>query len=253
MIKMKTIVFIFVFSLSMLPTLAQQREERPDVLELNKKALELNGRNLSNKDSIAKVLDLLDKAISLDNKSVITYGNKINILKFNHRYDEALKTLDEATDHNPKEYGLYLMKGAVLEKLGRMDEATPMYKKALELCEDRLNRKPLVSTFMDCFFLKYCAYGIDTPALDVMASIPSSFTEDEKKQVADLMDMIGTFKQYKLSLVYGKSISVKSSKSPSKPQKREDGVYLVVDELAEFPGGYGCHAEVYRRKFQETG
>ena len=231
---MKSIIFILVFFLSMFPVLAQQSENQSEVMELNKKALELNGRNLSNKDSIAKVLDLLDKAISMDNKSVITYGNKINILKFNHKYDEALKTLNEAISYNPKVYSLYLMKGAILEKLERVDEATPMYKKALELCEDRLSQKPFASTFIDYFFLKYCVYGIDTPTHEVMAAIPSSMTENEKKKITNFMEMIGTFKQYKSSFVFGKSISAKSS---SKPQKREDGVYLVVDELAEFPGG----------------
>ena len=234
---MKTIVYILTFFLSISSAIAQKRDVQQEVIDLNKRALELYMRNLSNKDSMTMALELLDKAISLDCKSVTTYGNKLNILKFNHKYDEMLNTLDEAIRNNPNEYGLYLMKGAALEKLERMDEAVPVYKKALELCEDRLEQKPLATTFMDCFFLKYCVYGIDTPASEVIAAIPSSFTETERKKVADLMDMIGSFKRLKSSLVYGENLPIESPKSSSMPQKREDGAYFVVDEMAEFPGG----------------
>ena len=47
-------------------------------------------RNLSNKDSIAKVLNLLDEVIALDHSYILVYGNKVNLVLSEKEYDKAL-------------------------------------------------------------------------------------------------------------------------------------------------------------------
>lgn len=198
---MRTLLFTTTLFLSLLSASAQQKKPAQEATDLDKRAWEVYMHHSSNQDTITKALKLLDKAIDLDHNCTSAYGKKINILKENRRYNECLNTLDEAIKYHPQRHDFYLMKGAVLEKLNRIDESSAIYKKALELCESRLKENPTVGTFIDSYFLKYCVYRTDIPNSEVIAAIPSSFTEDERKQVIGFMDMIGSIRQYQPKFV----------------------------------------------------
>ena len=166
---------------------------------LNKQASELC--KMSNQDSIAKALDLLDKAIALNHQNLYAYGNKINLLKDTHRYDEALQTLDEAICFHPENHGLYLMEGAILEKFGRMDEALPHYQRGLELCEARFKKNPLPGTFLDGYLLKYSVYRKDIPNAEIIEAIPASFQKADKEHIINLLNVAGSIQKFHAKLV----------------------------------------------------
>ena len=162
---------------------------------LNKQAVELRFHNMSNQDSIAKALELLDKAIALNHQNLYAYGNKINLLKDTHRYDEALQTLDEAICFHPENHGFYLMEGAILEKLGRMDEALLHYQRGLELCEARFKKNPLLGTFLDGYLLKYSVYRKDIPNAEIIEAIPDSFQKADKEHIINLLNVSGSIQK----------------------------------------------------------
>ena len=162
---------------------------------LNKQAVQLGFHHMSNQDSIAKALELLDKAIALNHQNLYAYGNKINLLKGGHRYDEALRTLDEAICFHPENHGFYLMEGVILEKLGRMDEALPHYQRGLELCEARFKKNPLPGTFLDGYLLKYSVYRKDIPNTEIIEAIPASFQKADKEHIINLLNAAGSIQK----------------------------------------------------------
>ena len=143
------------------------------------------------------MLNLLDKAIALDQSYITAYGNKVNILLSEKEYDKAIKTLDEAIKYNPEQHGFYLLKAKALEEQGQPEEALLFYKKALETCKIQMKKNPAVGSFLDSYFLKYCIYGIDTPVSEVISAIPASFTDEQRKSITGFLDMVGSFKKYK--------------------------------------------------------
>lgn len=93
---MKKQLLITALFFSFISVSAQQKKYSQEAIDLNDRATEIMLRNLSNKDSIAEVLNLLDKAIALDQSYITAYGNKVNLLLSEEEYDQAIKTLDEA-------------------------------------------------------------------------------------------------------------------------------------------------------------
>ncbi len=157
---MKKQLLITALFFSFISVSAQQKKYPQEAIDLNNRAMEIRIHNLSNKDSIAKVLNMLDKAIALDKSYITAYGNKVNILLSEEEYDKAIKTLDEAIKYNPEQHGFYLLKAKALEEQGQSEEALAFYKKALETCENQMRKNPAVGSFLDSYFLKYCIYGI---------------------------------------------------------------------------------------------
>ena len=246
---MKKQLLITALFFSFISVSAQQKKYSQEAIDLNDRATEIMLRNLSNKDSIAEVLNLLDKAIALDQSYITAYGNKVNLLLSEEEYDQAIKTLDEAIKYNPEQHGFYLLKAKALEEQGQSEEALAFYKKALETCEIQMKKNPAVGSFLDSYFLKYCIYGIDTPASEVISAIPTSFTDEQRKSITVFLDAVGSFKKYKDVFIKNGSRPL-NQKKPSMPQKREDGVYYVVDELAEYPGGHDAMIEFVSRNFR---
>ena len=247
---MKKQLLITALFFSFISVSAQQKKYSQEAIDLNDRATEIMLRNLSNKDSIAEVLNLLDKAIALDQSYITAYGNKVNILLSEEEYDKAMKTLDEAIKYNPEQHGFYLLKAKALEEQGQSEEALAFYKKALETCEIQMKKNPTVGSFLDSYFLKYCIYGIDTPASEVISAMPTSFTDEQRKSITVFLDAVGSFKKYKDVFIKNGSRPL-NQKKPSMPQKREDGVYYVVDELAEYPGGHDAMMEFVSRNFRK--
>lgn len=173
-------------------TPAKRKAFAKESAALNKQAVKLRFHNMSNQDSIAKALDLWNKAIALDHHNLSAYGNKINLLKDNHQRDEALKALDEAICFHLEEHGLYLMEGLALEKLGRMDEASLCYRRGLELCEARFLKNPLPGTFLDVYFLRYSVYRKDIPNAEIIDAIPAPFSKDVKDNLIKMLSNFGS-------------------------------------------------------------
>lgn len=194
---MKKQLLITALFFSFISVSAQQKKYSQEAIDLNNRATEIMLRNLSNKDSIAEVLNLLDKAIALDQSYITAYGNKVNLLLSEEEYDKAIKALDEAIKYNPEQHGFYLLKAKALEEQGQSEEALAFYKKALETCEIQMKKNPAVGSFLDSYFLKYCIYGIDTPASEVISAMPTSFTDEQRKSITVFLDAVGSFKKYK--------------------------------------------------------
>ena len=72
---MKKQLLITALFFSFISVSAQQKKYSQEAIDLNDRATEIMLRNLSNKDSIAEVLNLLDKAIALDQSYITAYGN----------------------------------------------------------------------------------------------------------------------------------------------------------------------------------
>ena len=168
---------------------------------LNNQAVELCVRNLSNQDSIAQAMELWDKAIALNHLNLHAYSSKANLLIGKQRYDEALQTLDDAICFHPENHGLYLMEGALLEKLGRMDDAMLHYQRGLELCEYRFKENPLLGTFIDYYLLRYSVSRKDIPNAEIIDAIPASFTKDDKDHIIKILDMAGSIKKMHTQLM----------------------------------------------------
>ena len=168
---------------------------------LNNQAVELCVRNLSNQDSIDQAMELWDKAIALNHLNLHAYSSKANLLIGKQRYDEALKTLDNAICFHPENHGLYLTEGVLLEKLGRMDDAMLHYQRGLELCEYRFKKIPLLGTFIDYYLLRYSVSRKDIPNAEIIDAIPASFTKDDKDHIIKILDMAGSIKKMHTQLM----------------------------------------------------
>ena len=168
---------------------------------LNNQAVELCVRNLSNQDSIDQAMELWDKAIALNHCNLHAYSSKANLLIGKQRYDEALKTLDNAICFHPENHGLYLTEGALLEKLGRMDDAMLHYQRGLELCEYQFKKIPLLGTFIDYYLLRYSVSRKDIPNAEIIDAIPASFTKDDKDHIIKILDMAGSIKKMHTQLM----------------------------------------------------
>ena len=168
---------------------------------LNNQAVELCVRNLSNQDSIAQAMELWDKAIALNHLNLHAYSSKANLLIGKQRYDEALKTLDDAICFHPENHGLYLTEGVLLEKLGRMDDAMLHYQRGLELCEYQFKKIPLLGTFIDYYLLRYSVSRKDIPNAEIIDAIPASFTKDDKDHIIKILDMAGSIKKMHTQLM----------------------------------------------------
>ncbi|MBO5250853.1 MAG: hypothetical protein J6B31_02500 [Bacteroidaceae bacterium] len=88
-----------------------------------------------------------------------------------------------------------------MEKIGRKEEAESVYKKGLELCENRLKENPTVGTLFDSYFLRYSVYRTDIPNSEIIAAIPSSFTKEEREQLVGFLEMIGSVKEFQNNFV----------------------------------------------------
>ena len=168
---------------------------------LNNQAVELCVRNLSNQDSIDQAMELWDKAIALNHLNLHAYSSKANLLIGKQRYDEALKTLDNAICFHPENHGLYLTEGVLLEKLGRMDDAMLHYQRGLELCEYQFKKIPLLGTFIDYYLLRYSVSRKDIPNAEIIDAIPASFTKDDKDHIIKILDMAGSIKKMHTQLM----------------------------------------------------
>lgn len=117
-----------------------------DAIKLNNKSIKLYNEVwslISKQDTVElfKAIDYLDQAIKLDSNYYIAYANKSKILVHIERYDEALNVLDKIIELRTDfaVFG-YIDQAEILKKnMQRNNEAKDKYKKAIEICENKIS------------------------------------------------------------------------------------------------------------------
>jgi tetratricopeptide (TPR) repeat protein len=121
-----------------------QLERYQEALDVLDKALELDTGNetimenraiaLVELDRYPEALQELDKALKLANPNyTFTLGLQAEILAYIAEYEKSVKVLDKAIKVDSKSEQLFYLKGWVLSKLGKIQEAQEAYQFALNL------------------------------------------------------------------------------------------------------------------------
>ena len=99
---------------------------------INNKALRISLNNRCNKDSIQKAINLLEKAIKLDNACYMCYSNQAQMFCDLKMYDKAINVLNRYLIHFPDKFNFEELKGFIFERMGNIDSANIIYNKAIE-------------------------------------------------------------------------------------------------------------------------
>jgi len=121
-------------------------EEKQISVASNKEAIDIYTKMIFNKDSLfkyqAKIIALLDKAISNDPNNEMAYGNKANVLMKLGYYDEAKSTLKKASNLNKNNENFILTTAFIHEKTGDINKANLYYKKVIEIYDKKIKNNP---------------------------------------------------------------------------------------------------------------
>ena len=125
------------------------QEYIPDqkAVSLNDSAVNLLVRIVPFQDSLnadlnRKALKYLNQALEIDSLYELAYSNKVDVLKNLGKYQDAIKTLNDATSMIDNYAEAYSTQGFLYEKTGKADSADLMYNAALKAYQDRLSQKP---------------------------------------------------------------------------------------------------------------
>jgi adenylate cyclase len=91
------------------------------------------GSSKSHKDSIAKAIELVQKAIVLDDTYAEAHGLLGFLYSMTRQYDKALAEAEHAVALNPNSAECHYTLGKILVFDGRWEESIPEYKKAIRL------------------------------------------------------------------------------------------------------------------------
>jgi adenylate cyclase len=111
------------------------------------------GTSKSPKQSIAKAVELLQKAIELDATYAEAHGHLGFVFSMMGKHDKAVAKAEQAVTLNPNSAYVHMVLGHTLRFAGRHDEAIPEYKKAI-----RLNPIP-PTNYLFGLGLSYCWTG----------------------------------------------------------------------------------------------
>jgi adenylate cyclase len=111
------------------------------------------GTSKSPKQSIAKAVELLQKAIELDATYAEAHGHLGFVFSTMGKHDKAVAKAEQAVALNPNSAYVHMVLGHTLRFAGRHDEAIPEYKKAI-----RLNPIP-PTNYLFGLGLSYCWTG----------------------------------------------------------------------------------------------
>jgi adenylate cyclase len=111
------------------------------------------GTSKSPKQSIAKCMELLQKAIELDATYAEAHGQLGFTFSIMHKPDKAIAKAEQAVALNPNSAFAHMILGHTLRFAGRHEEAIPEYKKAI-----RLNPIP-PTNYLFGIGLSYCWTG----------------------------------------------------------------------------------------------
>jgi adenylate cyclase len=91
------------------------------------------GTTKSPKQSIAKALELFQKAIALDGTLAEAYSRLGFLYSMTRQYDKGIAEAEKAVDLNPNSATAHFFLGKTLFFAGRSEESIPEYKKAIRL------------------------------------------------------------------------------------------------------------------------
>jgi tetratricopeptide (TPR) repeat protein len=89
-----------------------------------------------------KALKYLNKAIKADSLYQLLYSNKVDVLKNLGRYEEAIKTLNNAARVISGYAEAYAVQAFLYEKMDKLDSANFMYSQALKANQRRIGEEP---------------------------------------------------------------------------------------------------------------
>lgn len=142
---MKTLIFIFIVLTSGMTNCQKKtdnsnvKKSNLDLVRLNDYAAELSTMNQDNKDSLQKALGIINQVLEKDSSSSTAENNKFRILLFLRDRENALNMVNKFILKDKKFVNNYLIKGHILEKLNRRDDANKEYAIASNICEENLN------------------------------------------------------------------------------------------------------------------
>lgn len=131
-------------SLTLALALAACRPTGTDEYRPSKRALEFNNkavRALNLKD-YEQALSLVKEALTTDPGFYKAQANQAAILQAMGRDAEAIDTLRDLIEKRPAYADAYVPLGVLLERTGRLEEATTYYRKGLELHDAILAKNP---------------------------------------------------------------------------------------------------------------
>lgn len=121
-------------------------EDKQISVASNNEAMNIYTKVLFNKDTLrknqAKIILLLDKAISSDPFNEMAYANKANVLMKLNNYDSAINVLKKAIELNKDNENFVMISAFIHEKTGDINKANLYYKKAIEIYDEKLKRNP---------------------------------------------------------------------------------------------------------------
>jgi adenylate cyclase len=85
------------------------------------------------KESIGKAIELMQKAITLDDTNVNAHGLLGFLYSMTKRHDKAIAQAEKAVSLNPNSAVAHFLVGKTLNFAGRWEESIPEYKKAIRL------------------------------------------------------------------------------------------------------------------------
>lgn len=163
-------------------TMAQQQYSPAAIAKFNEAAM-LSVHYGYEKDSLKKVIRLLDEAIALDSTYLKAYDYKVNWLDKLGRQEEALEIVDKVQKYIPNDPLWHGQKGILLDKLNRPEEAHAEFLQALQLLEKKMKDVPTVNDFFNYLFIKRTVDDKELSNKEIEDLIPASFTEKERQDV----------------------------------------------------------------------
>ncbi|TVQ14050.1 MAG: tetratricopeptide repeat protein [Leptolyngbya sp. DLM2.Bin27] len=101
-------------------------------------ALNAQGCALCEQAQFAQAVDILDRAIALDNRYCTAWNNRANALCGLNRRAEALAAYDQAVALNPQYHQAWFNRGRLLAEIGAFGNAVESYNQAIALEADPL-------------------------------------------------------------------------------------------------------------------
>lgn len=170
------------------------------------------------KKNYQKAIEYYDKAIELKPNYAEAWGLKGGMLDKLGRPDEALKALDKAIEIKSDDANIWGLKGGMLANLGRYEEALKVYDKAIELKPD----------YAISWYSRACVYSLKGDKENALKNLPKAIELDAKykemakkdedfKNLWDDKDLKKIINQRdRVNMVYNWSVDLKELKKIKK-------------------------------------
>ena len=144
------------------------------------------------KDSLILAMDLIDESIALDSTYVLAYQTKADFLKREKQYEEALQVINIAFNQHLEVENpiLFLNRGIIYDKLGRIDLAKADYEAAIPIYNEWAERSPDdFNALIIRIALIYLLKGSESGILACEQSLNKQLNDWEQKEIETYLDM----------------------------------------------------------------